>query len=201
MPRYSPPSVGVSSEPCVRHTRRVAFNPLSLFSPARWAIGGYRRYRQARRQVAVLVHGPAAFLIGGASPLTSGFISTLSPAATGIPAVTGTSERPGVGDSISSENPSLYWFMTVTNKSQARDIELTHAYFADAPSERLLTNMPLRTRLKPDETWEGWLNVANLANTSNVEQSGRVLISGKNEPIRSRRNRHVPAIGNVAGPH
>jgi hypothetical protein len=120
-------------------------------------------------------------------------------ATTGAP-VTGMGGWPGTDDRGTGAGQSLYWFMKVTNKSEARDIELTHAYFTGAQNDQLLTRAPLRARPKPDETWEGWLNVASLAGASNVEQSGRALISGKSKPIRSRRNKHVLPIGHVAGP-
>jgi hypothetical protein len=128
----------------------VVFNPLSLFAPARWAVDLYRKYRQARRQVTVLVHGPAAFLYGGASPLTP----TEDVSVAGAP-VTGTGGRPGTGDWVAGAGHSLCWFMKVNNKSQARDIELTYAYFTGAQDDQLLTSAALKARLKPDETWEG----------------------------------------------
>jgi hypothetical protein len=79
-------------------------------------------------------------------------------ATTGAP-VTGMGGWPRTGDRGTGAGQGLYWLMKLTNKSGARDIELTHAYFSGAQNDQLLTRAPLRARLKPDETWEGWLNV------------------------------------------
>jgi hypothetical protein len=107
--------------------------------------------------------------------------------------------RPEIGEESVGAGQSLYWFMKATNKSLTRKIELTHVWFAGAKDDELLTwSEPLPARLKHDQTWEGWLNAARLAHASNVEQSGRALISGKARPIRSRKNKHVHQSGQVA---
>ena len=117
----------------------------------------------------VLAH-QGYFLYGyGASPLTEPppEMMNLSPPVTGY------------GGDVYTR----YYFMKVTNTSSDRDIVLTHAWFADAPREMLLTRRPLPVRLAYDDTWEGWLNAATLAPVRNVERSGRALISGKT-PLR-----------------
>jgi hypothetical protein len=93
----------------------------------------------------------------------------------------------------------LYYFVKVTNLSSARDIEITHVWFdADPPVNLMMPDRPLPTRLRPDETWEGWVEAAEVAHVSDVERSGRVLLaSGKR--VRSRRNKNIPSKGYVAG--
>jgi len=93
----------------------------------------------------------------------------------------------------------LYYFVKVTNLSQARDIEITHVWFdAEPPVHLLMPARPLPTRLRPDETWEGWVKAAELAYVSDVARSGRVLLAG-GKSVRSRRNKNVPAKGYIAG--
>jgi hypothetical protein len=176
----------------------VVFNPLSLFGPVRWGVDTFRKYRQWRRKVTVLVHGPGFFPYGGSSPLTES--SNVSVPTTGTP-ITGTGRAPMVSESGDANliGLPLYWFMKVANKSLTRDVVLTHARFEGAPRDELNTRERLSIRLKPDQEWEGWLSVARLPNAKNIEQSGRVRISGKEKPIKSRLNKHVPPTGRIAG--
>jgi hypothetical protein len=157
-----------------------------LFSGAvLWVIDRYRGFRQARRRVRVLVRD-GFFMHGtGASPLTTLTDMFSSPPVTGYG---------GEGEVV------RYYFMKVTNLSSNREIEVTHAWFAGADRELLMTRRPLPRRLAPDETWEGWLNAATLAHVSNVERAGRVLIAGRKKPVRSRLNRGGPPIGHIADP-
>ena len=60
-------------------------------------------------------------------------------------------------------------------------IEVTHARFAGADRDFLLTYRQLSVRLAPDKTWEGWLNAATLAHVPNVEFAGRVSVTGDKE--------------------
>jgi hypothetical protein len=92
----------------------------------------------------------------------------------------------------------LHYFVKVINRSR-RDIEITHVWFdADPPIQITLPDRPLPTRLRPSETWEGWVEVAALAHVPDVERSGRVrLASGK--LVKSRRNENLPPKGYVAG--
>jgi hypothetical protein len=77
---------------------------------------------------------------------------------------------------------------------------ITHVWFASNPPVYvMLAERPLPTRLRPEETWEGWADAAALADASNVEGLGRVrLSSGK--IIKSRLNEKVSPMGYVAGP-
>jgi hypothetical protein len=93
-----------------------------------------------------------------------------------------------------------HYFVKVTNLSPSREIEITHVWFdAKPPVHLLIPERPLPARLRPDATWEGWVNASALAHASNIEQLGRVrLASGK--VVKSRRNKDVPPVGYVAGP-
>jgi hypothetical protein len=103
----------------------------------------------------------------------------------------------GVGAGSAALDP--YYFIKITNLSHNREIEITHVWFeVDPPVHLLLPERPLPARLRPDETWEGWVNAAALAKVPNVESLGRVrLANGKT--VKSRRNKDVPPFGFVAG--
>ena len=153
---------------------------------ALWLLDRLRVLHQTRRRVRVLVRD-GFFMHGvGASPLTT------PPNLLATPPITGyVSGR---------EEVVRYYFMKVTNTSADRDIVLTHAWFIGAPREMLMTRRPLEVRLTPDDTWEGWLNAATLAQARNMERSGRVLIAGRKKPIKSRLNKGAPPVGYVAEP-
>jgi hypothetical protein len=95
--------------------------------------------------------------------------------------------------------PPYFYFVKVTNLSQSRDIEITHVWFAtEPPVHLLLPERPLPARLRPDATWEGWVDAAAVAHASEIERAGRVrLASGKT--VKSRPNKDVPPIGYIAG--
>lgn len=151
-----------------------------------WAMNRYRRYRQGRRKVSVLVHDAFFRNDVGASPLTTPPNVIVN---WGMPA-TGTG-----GGGV-----SRYYFMKVANLSADRDIEVNQAWYEGADRDFLLTYRQLPVRLSPDKTWEGWLNAATLAHVSNVEFAGRVSVTGIKKPIKSRPNKNVPPIGRVADP-
>ena len=89
--------------------------------------------------------------------------------------------------------------MKVVNLSKDHDIEITDIWYETNPREYNLNSYrPLTARLRPDETFETWVPVADLPepDAPNVEQLGRVrLSSGK--IIKSRLNfvrHHTAAI-------
>ena len=92
-----------------------------------------------------------------------------------------------------------YYFVKVTNLSPTREIEITHVWFdTDPPVHFLSPERPPSARLRPDETWEDWVEASALAGASNVERLARVrLANGK--VVKSRPNKNVPPIGYVAG--
>jgi hypothetical protein len=99
-----------------------------------------------------------------------------------------------------SADKAPYYFVKVTNLSQTRDIEITHVWFeADPPVHLVIPERPLPARLRPAETWEGWVDTAALAHASNVEEAARVRLSN-GRTVKSRPNENVPPIGYVAGP-
>jgi len=99
-----------------------------------------------------------------------------------------------------SADKAPYYFMKVTNLSQDQEIVITHVWFdADPPVHLVMRERPLPARLRPAETWEGWKEAAALAHVSNIEESGRVLLSD-GRTVRSRPNKDVPPVGYVAGP-
>jgi hypothetical protein len=93
-----------------------------------------------------------------------------------------------------------HYFVKVTNVLQSRDIEITHVWFdADPLVHLVLPERPLPARLRPNETWEGWVDAAAVAHVADVERSGRVRLSD-GTIIESRPNTDVPPVGYVAGP-
>ena len=143
-----------------------------------------RGFHQSRRRVRVLVHQAFFTEALGAASFTASPDLLASPPVTGVGGVAGMSP---------------YYFMKVTNLSHSREIEITHAWFdTDPPEHLLMRERPLPARLRPDETWEGWVNAARLAHSSDVERSGRVRLANGNT-VKSRRNKDVPPTGFVAG--
>jgi hypothetical protein len=57
---------------------------------------------------------------------------------------------------------------------------------------------PLPARLRIDEMFETWIPAANLPDQPGVERLGRVQLS-TGKVIKSRLNKNVPPVGNVAG--
>ena len=96
-------------------------------------------------------------------------------------------------------NPDQQFFVTVTNLSSKREVEVVRVWFDSVPSIEALAN-PLPRRLKTDESWATWAPVSSFAplELPYAEVRGRVrLSSGK--VIRSRANRDVAPMGYVPG--
>lgn len=97
--------------------------------------------------------------------------------------------------------PTPYYFLTVTNLSENKGVEISHAWFATTPRVELVNpGSPLPARLRVGETWEGWVAATQLTDTPEIELLGRVLLSD-GTVVKSRLNRSVPAQGYVAGRH
>ncbi len=93
-----------------------------------------------------------------------------------------------------------HYFMKVVNLSPNREIEITHIWFDTNPRVDILNpDRALPTRLRPYETFETWVPVASLPDVPNMEQLGRVLLSG-GQIVKSQLNKDVPPVGYVAGP-
>jgi hypothetical protein len=92
-----------------------------------------------------------------------------------------------------------FLFVNVVNLSHDREIEITHVWFDLEPELYVvLDERPLPKRLRPDESWETWIEAAKLVHEAHPETLARVrLSSGK--VIKSRRNANVPSLGYVPG--
>ena len=151
----------------------------------RWLLDAFRKYRQQRRKVRVLVHR-GYFPDGGGSLLTTPLGAWPPTAVTGAPAP-------------STEPP--YYFMKITNLSPQRSIRIEGAWFASKPPVDVVKpDRPLpKTPLQPDDDgWELWIDAADLSHARKVEWLGRVsLPNGK--VVKSRPNKNVRPRGFVAG--
>jgi len=97
-------------------------------------------------------------------------------------------------------NPTPYYFISVTNKSSTRDVEITHVWFATNPPVHLQNiHRPLPVRLQYDEPWETCIEVARLPDVPGVDRLGRIRLSS-GDTVHSRTDRNVPSQGFVAGP-
>jgi hypothetical protein len=97
-------------------------------------------------------------------------------------------------------NGLLCYFINATNISD-REIEITHVWFESEPRVHALqSDRPLPKRLKPDETWETWVEVYKLAmaiHEAPYERARARLSTG--EIIQSRQNDDVIDQGYVPG--
>ena len=95
------------------------------------------------------------------------------------------------------------YFITVTNLSLSRDIELTHAWF-EAPSGQVAAihpRRPLPVRLQPQQIWETWVSQDALFQAgarSDIEGLSRVRLSD-GRIVHGKRDPHVPHQGSVPG--
>ena len=93
------------------------------------------------------------------------------------------------------------FFLTVTNTSRSREIEITHVWLDTNPQVYVMvTERPLPKRLKPDEIWETWIPMQNIPKSSwdAAYHLGRLRLSN-GKIIRSRKDKKVPSIGFVPG--
>lgn len=94
---------------------------------------------------------------------------------------------------------AVHLFIKVTNLSQRREVEITHIWLATQPPVYVLNpDRALPARLRLDETFETWIPAADLPDAIGVERLGRVLLSN-GKVVKSRWNKRVPPVGNVAG--
>jgi hypothetical protein len=96
-------------------------------------------------------------------------------------------------------NPVPFVFVNVVNLSNGRDVEVTHVWFDAEPRvDVLLTERPLPARLRPDESWEAWVEAGKLAHVPHPETQARVRLSSGTE-VKSRAGTNVPRTGFVPG--
>lgn len=93
------------------------------------------------------------------------------------------------------------FFLNLSNLSRNREIEITHVYLdCGEQIHALHPNRLLPKRLKPDESWETWVEAervpSSLRGTACTLGRAR-LSSGK--ILKSVENRNVPNAGTVAG--
>ena len=93
------------------------------------------------------------------------------------------------------------FFLNVSNLSRNREIEITHLYLdCGEQIHALQPNRLLPRRLKPDESWETWVEVERVPGSLReiAYTLGRArLSSGK--ILKSVENKNVPSAGTVAG--
>ena len=93
------------------------------------------------------------------------------------------------------------FFVNVTNLSKDRELEITHVWFDCKPQiSALQLDRMLPKRLKPDETWETWIDVTRLPSElhPSAYTLARVRLSS-GRIIKSTKNDDVPDAGIVPG--
>jgi hypothetical protein len=96
-------------------------------------------------------------------------------------------------------NPQQLFFVTVTNLSRNREVEIVRVWFTSVPSVEVLAQ-PLPRRLKTDESWATWVSVdaIDAIDLPYAESRFRVrLSSGKDVP--SRANPDPAPVGYIPG--
>ena len=99
------------------------------------------------------------------------------------------------------DNNTQCYFINAMNLSRDREIEVTHVWFESNPPVHVLNpHRPLPKRLRPEESWETWVEVSHLNQYSDDEVytlARARLSTGK--IVKSKQNRNVPPIGAVPG--
>jgi hypothetical protein len=93
------------------------------------------------------------------------------------------------------------YFINLTNLSLDRDIEVTHIWIDTTPQVHVLQpDRPLPKRLRPDETWETWVEVRLIPKNAGEKVYGlaRARLS-TSTVIKSKKNVSVPPLGEVPG--
>jgi hypothetical protein len=97
---------------------------------------------------------------------------------------------------------AMLYFIKVTNLSTTRDVEITHIWFATEPHVHFVNPArPLPARLRPEETFETWIDASVLSKTPKTEKPEnlcRVRLS-RGKTAKSHFNRDVPPFGHIAG--
>lgn len=97
-------------------------------------------------------------------------------------------------------NPPHYYFVKVVNISTSRDVVITHVWFVKADADVPVTNGtdPLPVRLRPDEGWEGWVNVVDLDDKPDAAFRCRARLSN-GTIVKSRPDWEIPSTGTLGG--
>lgn len=110
--------------------------------------------------------------------------------------------RVGVHRAMFANSDSECYFVSVTNLSLTREVEITHVWFACPVEVHIIrAERPLPKRLKADETWATWIGTENLPTGMKEAEAftlARVRLS-TGKVFRSKQNKGVPACGSVPG--
>lgn len=93
------------------------------------------------------------------------------------------------------------FFINATNIQSQFEFEITHVWFETSPPVYVIQRArPLPKRMKPQETWETWVEVDNFASEfgKDIFVLGRARLS-TGEVVKSIENVDVPMIGTVPG--
>ena len=95
------------------------------------------------------------------------------------------------------------FFVNIANLSKDREVEITHVWFDCSHQIAVLQpSRPLPKRLKPEESWETWIEFSRIPSTVRETESvyalARVRLSS-GRVIRSKENVNVPHVGTVPG--
>jgi len=93
------------------------------------------------------------------------------------------------------------YFINVTNLSRKTELEVTHIYFECGIQMPVLRkDRMLPVRLKPGQSWETWISVANIPENfrENACKLARARLSN-GKIIKSVENKNVPERGTVPG--
>lgn len=93
------------------------------------------------------------------------------------------------------------YFLNITNLSRDRELEITHVWFDLDPQVHAMTSdRPLPKRLKPEETWETWVEAERLPAGlgEKVFTLGRARLSG-GRIVKSSKNKNMASAGFVPG--
>jgi len=98
-------------------------------------------------------------------------------------------------------SPDEKLFLTVTNLSRTREIEITHVWVAGSKQVHALpAERPLPKRLRPDEIWETWVTLGSVAEADlpRILKLGRARLS-TGRIVRSLPDAAIPGVGFVPG--
>lgn len=93
------------------------------------------------------------------------------------------------------------YFVNVTNMSLKRHAEVTHIWFECDGKVNVINPMrPLPKRLRPEESWETWIEVDKLPSSlgDTVYTLARVRLSN-GSTLKSQLNKDVPSEGYIPG--
>lgn len=95
-------------------------------------------------------------------------------------------------------NPVQHFFIKITNATLDVEIEVTHVWCENDTETVDILTVPLPRRLKPFETYETWVPVADIPEHDDIFQHFRVVVS-TGEVFTSHQNVNVRPFGFVAG--